>query len=133
MYNGESVDQYVSKSKYFSADSVSEMMSELHNIALRSTNPNAGGFSMVVYSILAEDYIYEKMYNLSDKSCEKEYARQNAEDFTLDKVKQELSDRNLTEGVEARIKGLLNLFEEGKVNVADGASYISPYMVKRQL
>jgi len=37
------------------------------------------------------------------------------------------------EGVEAHAKDYASSFAEGKVNVADGASYVSPKMVKWML
>lgn len=107
-------------------------MSEIESIANISVN-KFGRFNFGEFSRNIQEPIHDAMSEFSDNACTKEYIRQNAEDFTLDKVNQELIDRNLKAGVDTRIEGLLNSFGDNKVNVADGASYISPYMVKRQL
>jgi hypothetical protein len=107
-------------------------MSDTELIAKSSMN-NSGRFDFGAFSRSIQERVHDAMSEFSDDACTKEYVRQNAEDFTLDKVNQELIDRNLKAGVDARIEGLLNSFGDNKVNVADGASYISPYMVKRQL
>lgn len=82
-------------------------------------------FRDVAISALMEQ-IRDYKYRLTSE----EYKRQRVLD--LDTVKQELSNNGLLSGVETRVAAYSNNYD-GKINVADGASYISPTMVKWML
>lgn len=86
--------------------------------------------SPVIYNELIKsipEYVgeYKKML------VETEYKRQ--EDLSLEQVKDELNKKGLLAGAESRIAAYSSNYGKGKINVADGASFISPIMVKWML
>lgn len=78
----------------------------------------------------AKDQIDDILYDYKHSQISEEYKRQSA--LSLDNVKNELQSRGLLTGVNTRVAAYCSSFVN-KINVADGASYVSPIMVKYML
>lgn len=78
----------------------------------------------------AKDQIDDILYDYKYSQISEEYKRQSA--LSLDNVKNELQSRGLLTGVNTRVAAYCSSFVN-KINVADGASYVSPIMVKYML
>lgn len=84
-----------------------------------------------------EDYLFDinqipvEVRKYKADIVKQEYTRQR--ELSLQQVQDELEALGLLTGVQTRVAAYGNNYAEGKINVADGASYVSPIMVKWML
>lgn len=91
-------------------------------IASRSSTKDEINTTVIVLNNTVDKYKYEIISS--------EYSRQSK--LSLPQVQEELEQRNLLTGVNARVAAYRGNFIN-KINVADGASFVSPEMVKYML